>query len=133
MIQRNNQILIVDDEEFLCEAMQTHLERRGYLVFVANSAKEAVAIIKEANPNLILLDKIMPELNGIEALRLIRGFNSYIKVIMLSAEELDNQTKDQLHRLNLFAYIRKSTNTVELDSILDKALKSEGINEEENN
>ena len=68
-------VFVVDDEEDTREYIKSHFKRRGYLMFTAGSAEEALPIIKEENPNIMLLDVNLPKMNGIELLKLVRQFN----------------------------------------------------------
>lgn len=62
----NNRILLVDDEEDILEMIRYNLEKEGFEVETANNGKEAIEKAKKFNPNLILLDVMMPEMDGIE-------------------------------------------------------------------
>lgn len=59
-------ILIVDDEEDALTMLGERLENAGYFVLKASDGRQAVSIAKEANPDLIMLDIVMPEMDGIE-------------------------------------------------------------------
>ncbi|MCQ9206155.1 MAG: response regulator [Omnitrophica bacterium] len=76
-------ILIVDDDQ----AIQDYFERalRGYTVEKASSGEEALEIIRNNQPELVLLDIRMPGIDGIETLRRIKAIDRSISVIMLSA------------------------------------------------
>lgn len=114
-------LLIVDDETYVCEIMKEHFQRRGYSVSVANSAQEALPIIKENNLQIMLLDKRLPGLTGIELLRNIRQFNQDIKVIMVSGDGLDTETKEEMKKLNILEYLEKPVVLSVLDAALEKA------------
>ncbi len=62
----NNRILLVDDEEDILEMIRYNLEKEGFEVETANNGKEAIEKAKKFGPNLILLDVMMPEMDGIE-------------------------------------------------------------------
>lgn len=62
----NNKILLVDDEEDILEMIRYNLEKEGFEVETANNGKEAIEKAKKFNPNLVLLDVMMPEMDGIE-------------------------------------------------------------------
>lgn len=79
-------ILVVDDESAISDIIKFNFEKEGYLVETACNGKEAIALAKENNYDLILLDIMMPKLNGFEALREIRK-TSDVPVIMLTARE----------------------------------------------
>ena len=65
-------ILLVDDEPDILEFLSYNLKKEGYNVFTANNGKEAVAVAKKENPHLIILDVMMPDMDGIETCREIR-------------------------------------------------------------
>lgn len=68
----NFKILIVDDEPDILEFISYNLKREGYEVYVSNNGKEAIQTAKKVKPELIILDVMMPDLDGIETCRLIR-------------------------------------------------------------
>jgi Response regulator containing CheY-like receiver, AAA-type ATPase, and DNA-binding domains len=79
-------VLIVDDAAFMRMVIRDILEKNGYEVAgEAKDGKEAVAVYKEKQPALVLLDITMPEMDGIAALKQIMEYDSSAKVIMCSA------------------------------------------------
>ena len=78
-------ILLVDDEIEFVETLCERLSLRGYNVKAVSSSLEAVPLIYSFSPNLVILDIKMPEMNGIEFLKLIKKINPSIDVIMLTA------------------------------------------------
>ena len=88
-------ILIVEDDASIVELLRFNLEKEGYTVDVAMDGKVAVSISSRIEPDLILMDWMLPEQSGIDAVRDIRkSSKSYIPVIMLTArsEEDDKVT-----------------------------------------
>lgn len=83
-------ILIADDDEMIIDALSYQLEREGYEVLTAVDGLQALAIARTAQPNLILLDVMMPRLQGWEVCREIRR-ESTVPILMLTArgEEID--------------------------------------------
>ncbi len=73
MNKEDIKILIVDDENDILEFLSYNLKREGYQVFVCDNGREAIAKAKDIKPQLILLDVMMPELDGIETCRQIRN------------------------------------------------------------
>ena len=65
-------ILIVDDEPDILELIEYNLKKEGYQVFLARNGQEAVAEAKRSLPDLIVLDIMMPKMDGIEACRIMR-------------------------------------------------------------
>lgn len=83
---RMTKILIVDDETSLVEALRFQFRREGYEVVSAHDGRRAVEIAQHERPDLIVLDVMLPELDGFEACRLIRSRSS-VPIIMLTARE----------------------------------------------
>ncbi len=76
-------ILLVDDEPDILEIVGYHLKKEGYQVFKASNGKEAVSNAKIIDPHLILLDIMMPEMDGIEACEKIRALNGLGNVLIV--------------------------------------------------
>ena len=82
--------LLVDDEAPLVELVRGYLEREGFEVTAAGDGISAVELARELDPDVIVLDLMLPELDGIEACRRIRAFSdAYIVMLTARAEELD--------------------------------------------
>lgn len=79
-------ILIVDDEKPISDIIKFNLTKEGYDTVTAFDGKEAVAVFKEEKPDLIILDLMLPELDGLEVAKEIRK-TSHIPIIMLSAKD----------------------------------------------
>lgn len=105
-------ILICDDEKDIVSAVRIYLSGEGYRVFTASNGREALDIARQEDLQLILLDVMMPETNGITALTELREFSN-VPVILLTAKSEDT---DKVLGLNLGAddYITKPFNPVEL-------------------
>jgi len=86
-------ILVVDDEEHIRELIKFNLENNGFKVLCAEDGKEALRIAKEEVPQLVLLDLMLPEIDGYDVCKLIRRDNniSNMPIIMITAktDELD--------------------------------------------
>lgn len=87
-IKQMNKILIVDDEPNIVMALEYALKKRGFEVFIALNGKEAVEICKEQNPCLMVLDIMMPDMDGFEVLEKVNENESHkdIKTLFLSAK-----------------------------------------------
>ena len=66
-------ILLIEDDELNLELVQTVLEGEGFRVLAANSAPQGIEIARQKRPDAILMDLQMPELDGLEATRILRG------------------------------------------------------------
>jgi DNA-binding response OmpR family regulator len=92
---RGAKVLIVDDEPFIVETVRFALEQAGYGCLVAFDGEEAIRIARSENPSLILLDIMLPRLNGFQICRLLKFDERYrhIPIIMLTAR---TQARDRL-------------------------------------
>jgi two-component system alkaline phosphatase synthesis response regulator PhoP len=70
-------ILLVDDETDVIDFMKYNLEKEGYWVYTASNGEEGISIAKKVNPHLIILDLMMPKLDGIEACRELRSLPQF--------------------------------------------------------
>lgn len=78
-------ILIVDDAEFLRVRISKMLGGEGYEILEADNGAKAVNLYKSSQPDLVLMDITMPEMDGLTALKEIRSYDSKARVIMLTA------------------------------------------------
>src|SRR6266550_1709845 len=103
--QRDMTILIVDDEPRIRDFVRMNLELEHYHVLEANNGLEALDKLRENLPDLVLLDVMMPEMDGFETLRSIREVST-VPVIMLTVRQNE---QDRIHGLDLGAddYIAK--------------------------
>ena len=101
----DKKILVVDDESAILETLRFNLERIGYAVVTAGDGRSAVAMAQREQPDLIVLDIMLPVLDGIEACKEIRKFSS-VPIIMLTARD---QEIDKVLALELGAddYVTK--------------------------
>lgn len=86
----SQQILVVEDEENLAEALKFNLERQGYGVIVKSNGYDALNVLADESPHLVILDVMLPGLDGFEVCRRIRA-TSNVPIMMLTArgEEVD--------------------------------------------
>ncbi|UKJ09363.1 response regulator transcription factor [Solitalea lacus] len=83
MTTPKQKILIVDDEPDILELIEYNLKKEGYQVFLANNGQEAVTVAKKVQPDLIILDIMMPKMDGIEACRLMRSMPEFKNTFMV--------------------------------------------------
>ena len=116
-------ILVVDDDKNICELLNIYLKNEGYNVVFAYDGSDAVNKAKEEKPDLIVLDVMMPIINGWEACKLIRQFTT-VPIIMLTAlDTLENKVQG----LNIGAddYIVKPFEPVEVLARINAHLRRE--------
>ena len=114
-------ILVCDDDREIVDAIEIYLMQEGYQILKAYNGKEALDILKKQTVHLLILDLMMPELDGIHAMMEIRKKSS-IPIIVLSAKSQDS---DKILGLNIGAddYITKPFNPLELVARVKSALR----------
>lgn len=119
--REGKRILVVDDEPRMIGFIRMNLELEGHQVLEAHSGLEALEAIRTKLPDVVLLDVMMPELDGFETLRMLREFSS-IPVIMLTAKGEEN---DKVYGLELGAddYVTKPFGPRELSSRIRAVLR----------
>jgi two-component system cell cycle response regulator len=124
-------ILVVDDHEDNIELLRARLEARGYEVTSAMDGQEALDSVAASPPDLILLDVMMPRLDGIEVARRIKGNPElpFIPIIMQTALET---TEDKVEGLDAGAddYITKPINFAELEARVNSLLRIKALQRE---
>lgn len=122
-----HRVLVVDDESDVTELLQYRLEQEGYRVATLNDPLGFVVKVREFEPDLMLLDIMMPELSGIQLCRIVRADPSMkdIPVIFLSAR---GEVEDRIKGLEAGAedYVSKPFNISELILRISKMLKRSG-------
>ena len=118
---KNRSILVVDDEEKMVRFIRWNLEHDGFLVVSAYKGMQAIDEIRKEMPDLVLLDVMMPDMDGFEVLKLIRE-NGNVPVIMLTAK---GEEDDRVRGLELGAddYITKPFSLRELVSRVKAVLR----------
>ncbi len=101
-------ILLVDDEQDILEFLSYNLKKESYEVFTANNGNEAITIAKKEKPDLIILDVMMPDMDGIETCREIRGIPE-LKNVMITFLTARNEDYSQIAGFEVGAddYINK--------------------------
>lgn len=119
-------ILVVDDDHNICELLRLYLEKEGFEVAIANDGRKAIETFKKENPDLILLDIMLPELDGWQVCREIRK-TSQCPIIMLTAK---GEVVDKVLGLELGAddYVVKPFETKEVVARIKAVLRRLGKN-----
>jgi DNA-binding response OmpR family regulator len=116
--EKKSLVLIVDDHRPVLRFIEINLKLNGFEVITTTSGAEALEIIKTENPDIMLLDIVIPELDGFEVLRQLRAFNQ-MPVIAISARS-DNYNKAMELGANVF--IIKPLNVDELSGRIKELL-----------
>lgn len=117
----NEKILVVDDDTNICELLRLYLEKEGYVVKIVNDGVSAMNAFKQENPDLTLLDIMIPKLDGWQVCREIRKFSDK-PIIMLTAK---GETFDKVLGLELGAddYVTKPFDTKEVVARIKAVLR----------
>ncbi len=123
----NKKILVVDDDQNICELLRLYLEKDGFETVVANDGGQALQLAQIHNPDLILLDIMLPVLDGWQVCREIRK-TSNVPIIMLTAK---GETFDKVLGLELGAddYVTKPFDTKEVVARMKAVLRRSNENE----
>ena len=112
-------ILVVDDEKNILKLYKAELEDEGYTIVTANSGKEAIELFKTEKPDLVTLDIMMPDMDGIQVLRQLKQEDPQIPVIMLTAYDY----RDDFSVWVSDAYVVKSSDLVTLKTTIKQILE----------
>lgn len=117
-------ILVVDDDDNICELLRLYLEKEGYEALIAKNGAKALDMVDGAQPDLMMLDVMMPELDGWQVLRELRK-KSQMPVIMLTAK---GEVFDKVLGLELGAddYVVKPFETKEVMARIKAVLRRAG-------
>lgn len=118
---RNKKILVVDDEERMARFIRLNLEHDGFQVIEAFKGMQAVGLLRDKMPDAVILDVMLPDIDGFEVLQLIREVSS-VPVIMLTAK---GEEEDRVKGLELGAddYVTKPFSPRELVSRVRAVLR----------
>jgi len=125
----NETILIVDDEESICQSLDAILSDEGYQVLVAGSGEEAVKIVEEEMPQLVLLDVWLPGMDGLETLKAIKTINPKIMVIIMSGHGTI-ETAVKATKLGAFDFIEKPLSLDKIIILVNNAISLIRLQEE---
>ena len=123
---KDKSILAVDDESELLKMLQSVFERAGYTkITTASSGKEALAIFRENQPDMVILDVMMPGMNGYEIAGKVRAMKCGVPILMLTAK---SELEDRIRGLNSGAdyYLTKPFDTRELLACINALLRRQG-------
>ncbi|MBI2470186.1 MAG: sigma-54-dependent Fis family transcriptional regulator [Planctomycetes bacterium] len=117
-------ILVVDDEEDLCEMLVKIFYEEGYVTDMANSGKDAIKKIREGGVDFVLLDIMMPEMNGIETLQQIKAIRPELPIVMITAYAT-LKTAQEAMRLGAYDYITKPFNLECIKEVIKHGLEEQ--------
>jgi DNA-binding response OmpR family regulator len=124
-IEQRKKILIVDDERLTRAVLQHNVILAGYDVIVASNGREAMQKIQEVTPDLIVVDLVMPDMNGFEMLRRIRSNKETMQTPVIVVSALQGQTDiEEAKTSGADIYLTKPINPEEFIKQVKKYLGS---------
>ncbi|MFA5146705.1 MAG: response regulator [Candidatus Omnitrophota bacterium] len=126
---KKKKILVVDDEVDFVDMIKMRLEANGYEVATANNGKDAISMVKKDRPDAVLLDIMMPEMDGLSVLKEIRSEDTGLPVFIITA--FSNETRFKAAgKLNASGFIVKTRDLAEeirnMTSVIEIADKVKG-------
>ena len=119
-------ILIVDDDKAICDFMQSLLEKDGFVVKTLSDPTLVEDEIRQGDYHVLILDLMMPKLDGIEVLKKVRAVDSDIAVVIFTAHpNLDSAVASM--KLDAVDYIKKPFNVDEFREVLARVMKKKGL------
>ena len=119
-------ILIVDDDKAICDYMQTLLEKDGFIVKTLSDPTLVEDEVRSGDYHVMILDLMMPKLDGIEVLKRVRAVDSDIAVVIFTAHpNLDSAVASM--KLDAVDYLKKPFNVDEFRDVLARVMKKKGL------
>jgi DNA-binding NtrC family response regulator len=119
-------ILIVDDDKAICDFMQSLLEKDGFIVKTMGDPTLVEDEVRQGDYHVLILDLMMPKMDGIEVLKRIRAVDSDIAVVIFTAHpNLDSAVASM--KLDAVDYIKKPFNVDEFREVLSRVMKKKGL------
>ena len=125
MAREGPRILVVDDDDSVISVMRQFFATAGYRVEFAQHGGDALTLVQHDPPDLVLLDLMMPGMNGVEVLQRILALRATLPVIIVTARA-DATLAEQTRALGAFAYITKPFEFAYLARVVGAALTRRG-------
>lgn len=121
-------ILIVEDDALVRKTLTSQLAKKGFEVIAAETGEDGVRIFGETEPDLVLLDVRLPDMDGLDVLRRIKDKNRRATILVMTAFD-DMKTTVEAVKLGAFEYLVKPLDATELDLTIDKAFQVRALEE----
>ena len=122
--QTGHTILVVDDDLSLLHSLESLLVQYGHTVFTASSGEQALAVLRQHEIHLMLLDYFMPEMTGEDVVIAARGFNRSTQIVLQTGYSSERPALEMLERLDIQGYHDKSEGPDKMMVWVNAALKS---------
>src|SRR5438309_539101 len=117
-------ILLVDDEEAVRTALRKVLEADGYSILESPSGTAALELLRSTPVQLVISDQIMPEMSGVDFLKLVRVRHPSVVRIMLTGDQDPETTLRSINESEVYRFIRKPWNNRDLRTIVHFAFEA---------
>ena len=114
-------VLIIDDSIVARMIVKKTIKERGYNIIEAANGTEGLQLIKTGNPDIILTDYLMPDMNGLEMVEIVRKDGIMTPIIVISANQQD-KTKEKFNELGVIGVVKKQSIETELLNYIDTAI-----------
>ncbi|HCO12225.1 MAG TPA: response regulator [Desulfonauticus sp.] len=128
----NTKVLIVDDEKEFCETLAERMKARGLEVLTATSGDEALKKLQEKNVDTIILDLVMPGMDGLETLQKIKSTMPELQIILLTGQATVKKGIEAM-KLGAFDFVEKPADIQQLLSLIKEAKNKKMILVEKKN
>jgi two-component system response regulator HydG len=115
-------ILIIDDDIYISKLLENYLKREGHEPIAASRGRKALELMKDKNPDVVLCDIRLPDINGVELLPMLKRISPEVPVIMMTAYA-DIQTTVQAIKTGAFDYVSKPVYPEEIVALIKRSLK----------
>jgi len=122
----NQRILVVDDDVAIARTLQRHLVSSGFETWTASSAEEALELLGEVEPDLVVSDIYMPGMDGLDLLDRIRSATDQIDVVMITAHE-DMPSAIRAMKAGAYDYLVKPLDLDEIDLLLERCFRERAL------
>ena len=119
-------ILVVDDDRAICDYMETFLAKDGFDVKTLNDPAVAAEEVKVGGYHLVVLDLMMPKMDGVEVLKRIRKIDTDVAVVIFTGYP-SLETAVQSMKLDAVDYLKKPFNPDEFRTVLDRVMRKKGL------
>jgi len=125
-------ILVADDEQQIRSLLTAFIENEGYMVFSAANGKEAIEIVKNNSIDLAILDVVMPEMDGITALKLIKKIDRSIEILVVTGCGDFQSLREVIEQEGVFDYFVKPFVIEDIKHSIERALQRRELNLKKN-
>ena len=119
-------VLVVDDDKAICEYMETFLSKDGFEVKTINDPSEAPDEVKNGGYHLVVLDLMMPKMDGLSVLERIRKVDNDVAVVIFTGYP-SLETAVQSMKLDAVDYLKKPFNPEEFRVVVDRVMRKKGL------